>query len=206
MKLHHLFSILAVGFCSTSIIAQDIDATKSKRFSLGLNFGTGYGQANMFNDLDISDFGHSSLSASGVGHFELDYALTEYYSVTGGIAVQSLSLRYVFEDSEYRYNDSRTLVPLGMRLHLGSKDSPAKIILGIGGYYVFDSGASLESNDGFTEENVFNGFGLWTSLGFSYAINDFIGFNASISILNDMSTNYLRTKSSFVSFGTHVKL
>ena len=206
MQLHHFLFTLAIGFCTTSLFAQDTDATKSKRFSLGLNFGTGYGQANMFNDLDISDFGHSSLSASGVGHFDLDYALSEHYSVTGGVAVQSLSLRYVFEDSEYRYNGSRTILPLGMRLHLGAKNSPAKIIFGIGGYYVFDSGVSLESHDGFTEENVFNGFGLWTSFGFSYAVNDVIGFNASISILNDMSTNYLRTKSSFVSFGTYVKL
>jgi hypothetical protein len=207
-KIYWILS-LAITTCVNSLFAQKsemLPEEDSKRFSLGFIFGTGHGRANIFNNQAIADFGYSSLSSTGVGQIDLNYMLSEKISINGGFAGQSLDLRYVFEDNEYRYNGIRAIIPLGLRIHLGSETSPGKIILGSGGYYSFDTGTSLVLDNNFEKTNIFNGFGLWTTLGFSYAITDEIGFNAAINSISDLTANTLRTRSGFISIGTYVKL
>lgn len=199
---------LAITTSVNSLFAQKTEILPEeniKRFSIGLSFGTGHTRANTFNNQAIADFGYSSLSPTGMGHLDLDYMLTDNISVHSGIAGQSLDLRYEFEDSEYRYNGTRGIVPLGLRIHIGSNTSRGKFLIGAGGYYAFDTDDLLVSDNDFEESNIFNGFGIWSTMGFSYAITDDMGFNASINAMTDLSANILQTRSSFVSIGAYMK-
>lgn len=209
MKAKLLIFVITLGLCSNGLSAQETKTAQpnSKRFTLELKYGIGHSQPRTFMGENISDFGYSTPAPTGIGQFELDYALNERYSVVGGFAVQSLNLRYVFKDSEFRYSDNRFVIPIGMRVNVAAKNSPAKIIIGISGYYAFDSEAFLVSDESFgASTDVFNGFGVWSTIGFAYAITNEVGFNASFNALGELSANTIRTTSVFFSLGTYVKL
>jgi outer membrane protein W len=78
--------------------------------------------------------------------------------------------------------------------------------MGLGGYYTFDAENALLTDGGFEETDVFNGFGLWSTIGFSYALTDDIGFSVSINALSDFSANALTVNTSMLSFGFYVRL
>jgi hypothetical protein len=200
-------SIISVlfGLLTYSAKAQNTEANNPKRLQLQVNFGTGHAQANTFYSSNIADFGYSTLSALEAFHFDLGYVLNERFSIVSGFGIQNMSVGYVFENETFRFNGARGLIPLALHAHLGPKESPGKIIFGAGGYYAFDSDDVLVSDDDFFVQGVFNGFGLWTTIGFSYAISDDAGFSVAINSLSDFSADVLRINSRMLSFGYYVR-
>ncbi|MCC5918736.1 MAG: hypothetical protein JJU02_15555 [Cryomorphaceae bacterium] len=209
MNTKHFIAVLSFVLSTNGVFAQEAEAipTKPKRFHLGVNFGTGHADSYSFMGQRITDNGYSTMTALEAIHFDLGYVLSDRYSIIGGFAGQNLSLRYVLDDNAYRYNGGRVIIPLGMRLYLGPDESPASIIFGLGGYYAFDSGFSLISNDGegYEETKVFNGFGFWSTIGFSYALTSDIGFSVTINALSDFTANVLRINTGMLSFGFYVR-
>lgn len=200
---------IKLTMCVSILFAQEADLApaKTNRFHLGVNFGTGHAEARSFMGQRISDFGYSTLTSMEAISFDIGYDLNERFLLVGGFAGQNLSLSYFINDMAYRYNGGRVVFPLGIRWSLGPETSPAKIIMGLSGYYSFDSDISLTSDDGdgFEATNAFNGFGMWTTIGFSYALTKDTGFSMSINALSDFTGNILRLNSGFLSFGFYVK-
>ncbi|MCC5918334.1 MAG: hypothetical protein JJU02_13525 [Cryomorphaceae bacterium] len=67
MNKTYLMLSLIICTCAHGLFAQETEQSPSdlKRFSLGLNLGTGHGRAMYFNNQAINDFGYASLSSSG---------------------------------------------------------------------------------------------------------------------------------------------
>ncbi|MCH8546961.1 MAG: hypothetical protein LAT54_09535, partial [Cryomorphaceae bacterium] len=133
-----------VLIASVGAKAQEVDASeKPKRLHFGVNFGTGHATPYSFMGERISDNGYATITALEAVHFDVGYVINKRYSIISGFGGQNLSLRYVYDDEAYRYNGGRVLIPLGFRMHLGPSESPAKIIMGLGGYYTFDAENAL---------------------------------------------------------------
>ncbi|MCC5918322.1 MAG: hypothetical protein JJU02_13465 [Cryomorphaceae bacterium] len=138
-------------------------------------------------------------------NFDVGYNLSEKWMLLSGCGMQTLTLRFNYDDNSYRYNGYRSTIPFGFRRYYDPISLPARVFMGLGGYYTFDHDAPLISDAlGFEAENVINGFGLLSNLGITYSTpDDNSGFTLSYNVLGDLSGNTLRMTSGYFLFGLY---
>jgi hypothetical protein len=207
MKTKYFISLLPLAVWASGLLAQDTVSTalKTNRLHIGVSLGTGNAAAQSFMDQPIVDNGYTTITGMMTVNFDVGYNLSEKWMLLSGYGLQTLTLRFVFDDNSYRYNGYRSIIPVGFRRYYDPISLPARVFMGLGGYYTFDHDASLISDAlEFEAQNVFNGFGALANLGITYSTpDDNTGFTLSYNVLADLSGNTLRTSSGYFLFGLY---
>lgn len=210
MKTKFFFSLLPLVIWANGLLAQDTTPTapKTKRLQVGVNLGTGNAAAGSFMGEPIVDNGYSTLTGMLATTFDVGYNLSERWSLFSGYGLQTLTLRFVFDDNAYRYNGYRSIIPFHIRRYYDPVSLPARVFMGLGGYYTFDHNEALISDAiDFEAENVFNGFGVLANLGFTYSTrDDDTGFTLSYNVLADLTGNTLQAGTGYFLFGLYFNL
>ena len=210
MKSKCFFSLLPFVFWANGLLAQDTASTalKTKRLHVSVNFGTGNAAAGSFMGEPIVDNGHTTLTGMLTTTFDVGYNLSERWLLLSGYGLQTLTLRFVYDDNAYRFNGYRSIIPFHIRRYYDPISLPARVFMGLGGYYTFNHDEALISDAiGFETEDVFNGFGVLANLGFTYSTrDDATGFTLSYNVLADLTGNTLQAVTGYFLFGLYFNL
>jgi hypothetical protein len=210
MKAKCFLLILPFVFWANGLLAEDTVSTapKTKRLHVGVNLGTGNAAVRSFMGEPIVDNGYTTLTGMLATTFDVGYNISERWSLLSGYGLQTLTLRFVFDDNSYRCNGYRSIIPFHIRRYYDPISLPARFFMGIGGYYTFGhDGALISDAIDFEAENVFNGFGVLANLGFTYSTrDDDTGFTLSYNVLADLTGNILHAGSAYFLFGVYFNL